>query len=519
MTKNKNNAKKQPIEEQSSLRQQLTEWETAQMPLCPDFAFDTELPFDFSIQNKTPIPPHEGKFKSIVENSLDAIICFDKELQFLYANLIAIEIIGMPLLTALGKNTLKPNINNKYCNVWKRRIAEVFRSKQQTVFESEFINYKGYHFYYQARLFPEFSPDGKVISVICTLRDIGELKKIKLDLQASEERNEKFLSSLPDFIFYLTNEGIYLDCHITNPHLLYKPHSDRIGKHVSEVLPASQAQQIMTKIKRTIKSGKMQILEYQLTINETICFLEGRIITYNSESVLVIVRDITELKHLKLELTRLDQLNLVGKMAATIGHEVRNPMTTVRGFLQFLAGKEAYINLKEYFDLMIEELDRANSIINDFLSLAKNKEVKLETQNLNTIIKAIAPLLQSNAIIANKALHLDLNTIPDLSLDSQEIRQLILNMVHNSLEAMPPHTHITIKSFMENDQVVLAIQDEGTGIPPEYIAKLGTPFFTTKETGTGLGLAVCYSIAARHKATIEIDTGSHGTTFFIKFNL
>jgi two-component system, sporulation sensor kinase E len=509
-------AKKQLIEELSTLRQQLSEWKSAQMPPCSNLIFD-ELQPDLSFQK--PLCPWGGEFKSLVENSPDAIIRFDKELRFLYANLVAIEVIGIPLLSCLGKTVSELNLNTNNYEIWKTQVTRMFRIRKQTAFEAEFTNYKGDHYYYHARLVPEFAQDGTVVSVLCTLRNIGELKKIELDLRTSEERNHKFLSSLPDFLFYLTNEGVYLDYHATNPHLLYKPHSNRIGKHVSEVLPASQAQQVMAKIKQTIQSGKMQIIEYQLSINDAICFLEGRIITYNNDSVLFIVRDITELKHLKQELTRLDQLNLVGKMAATIGHEVRNPMTTVRGFLQFLAGKEACTTFKEYFDLMIEELDRANSIINDFLSLAKNKEVKLETQNLNTIIKTIAPLLQSNAIIANKALHLDLNTIPNLSLDSQEIRQLILNLVHNSLEAMPPHTHITIKSFIENNQVVLAIQDEGTGIPPECIEKLGTPFFTTKEKGTGLGLAVCYSIAARHKATIEFDTSSHGTTFFIKFNL
>lgn len=511
-------AVKQLIEELSALRLQLTDWKTAQTSSCPTLVLD-EFQLDLSRPNHKRLCPQEGEFKSLVENSPDAIIRFDKKLRFLYANVIALEVIGIPITICLGKTVSELNLNIDDYNIWKSQVARMFRTRQQTAFESQFTNYKGDHYYYHARLVPEFSKDGTVVSVLCTLRNIGELKKIELDLRASEERNQKFLSSLPDFLFYLTNEGVYLDYHVTNPHLLYKPHSNRIGKHVSEVLPPLQAQQIMEKIKQAITSGKMQILEYQLPINDSICFLEGRVITYNDDSVLFIIRDVTELKHLKQELTRLDQLNLVGKMAAAIGHEVRNPMTTVRGFLQFLAGKEACTTFKEYFDLMIEELDRANSIINDFLSLAKNKEVKLKSQNLNTIIRTIAPLLQSNAIIANKSLHLDLNILPDLFLDSQEIRQLILNLVHNSLDSMPPHTNITIKSFMENKQVVLAVQDEGTGIPPECIEKLGTPFFTTKEKGTGLGLAVCYSIAARHKATIEFDTGPHGTTFFIKFNL
>lgn len=509
--------KAQLIEELISLRQQLAKWDAVPATPCPHLALN-EIQYDLSVSNKQHICLWEGEFKSLVENSPDAIIRLDKDLRFLYTNSITRKVIGIPLAGCLEKTVTQLNLHRKHYKLWKAHIGAIFKTKQPSMFESEFTNHEGRHFYYHARLVPEFSTDGSVVSVLCTLRNIGALKKVELDLRASEIRNHKLLFSLPDLFFFITNEGIYLDYHVSNPHLLYKPHHSRIGKHVTEVLPAKQAQQIMLEIKRAIKSGKMQSIEYQLPINDTICSMEARIMTYDKGSVLAIVRDITELIHLRQKLTRLDQLNLVGEMAATIGHEVRNPMTTVRGFLQYLSNKEECNHFKGYFQLMIEELDRANAIISDFLSLAKNKQVTLENQNLNIIIMAIAPLLQSNVTISNKNLHLDLNPIPNLPLDSKEIRQLILNLVHNALDAMPPHRNITIKTFTEKDQVILAVQDEGTGIPPELIEKLGTPFITTKEKGTGLGLAVCYRIVARHKATIEFDTSPNGTTFFIKFN-
>jgi signal transduction histidine kinase len=84
---------------------------------------------------------------------------------------------------------------------------------------------------------------------------------------------------------------------------------------------------------------------------------------------------------------------------------------------------------------------------------------------------------------------------------------------------MPPGGTLTIRTFSENNEIVLALQDQGSGIPQEILEKLGTPFFTTKETGTGLGLAVCYSIASRHNAVIRLETGSTGTTFYVRFNL
>ncbi|MEW5899031.1 MAG: ATP-binding protein, partial [Bacillota bacterium] len=87
----------------------------------------------------------------------------------------------------------------------------------------------------------------------------------------------------------------------------------------------------------------------------------------------------------------------------------------------------------------------------------------------------------------------------------------------NGLEAMPPGGTLTIKTFQEGEEVVLAVQDEGPGIEPDLLEKIGTPFFTTKDDGTGLGLAVCYSIAARHKAAITVETSPAGTTFFVRF--
>jgi len=206
-------------------------------------------------------------------------------------------------------------------------------------------------------------------------------------------------------------------------------------------------------------------------------------------------------------------------MAAGIGHEIRNPMTTVRGFLQVLGGKERYVQDKEYMDLMIEELDRVNAIISEYLTLAKDKAVELKKQSLNQKVRSILPLLQADAIKQEKSIEVELGDIPYLVIDRNEIKQLILNLVRNGLEAMSPGGALTIKTCQDGDEVVLAVQDQGTGIPPEVLEKIGTPFLTTKENGTGLGLAVCYSIAQRNKAQIEIETGATGTTFKVRFKV
>lgn len=237
------------------------------------------------------------------------------------------------------------------------------------------------------------------------------------------------------------------------------------------------------------------------------------------ENLLSLQEEILKRKQMENEVARLDQLNLVGEMAAGIGHEIRNPMTTVRGFLQLLGGKKEYIQDKEYFDLMIEELDRGNSIITEFLSLARNKAVDLKTQNLNHIVKTLSPLIQADAMVSDKSVKVEPGDIPDLLLDEKEIRQLVLNLARNGLEAMSPGGNLNIRTVSDGDEVVLSVQDKGKGIEPDALEKIGTPFFTTKDYGTGLGLAVCYSIAARHNASIKVETGPTGTTFHVRFKL
>lgn len=227
--------------------------------------------------------------------------------------------------------------------------------------------------------------------------------------------------------------------------------------------------------------------------------------------------DVTEQIQLEKEIAHLERLNLVGEMAAGIGHEIRNPITAVRGLLQILSKKEDKDKYKEYYSIMIEELDRANSIISEFLSLAKNRPVQFKEQNLNQIINIILPLISADATIADKSVETDLNDIPFLDLDEKEIRQLLLNLVRNGLEVTPPGSKVIIKTCEQNGEVVLSIADQGKGIEPGILGKIGTPFFTTKENGTGLGLAVCFSIAARHNAVVDVHTGPAGSTFYVRF--
>jgi len=245
--------------------------------------------------------------------------------------------------------------------------------------------------------------------------------------------------------------------------------------------------------------------------------LSTEVIDVDDEKCLVqVIVDITEQVRLEREMTRMAQLNLVGEMAAGIAHEIRNPMTAIRGFLQLSQANGGRME-RDYLDIMLTELDRANSIITEYLSLAKNKQTDLQSADLNAIIETLQPLIQAEALMSGKYVLIESGACPTLLLDEKEIRQLILNMAMNGLEAMEAGGSLTMATYVECGEVVLRISDEGGGIAEAHLEKLGRPFFTTKEQGTGLGLAVCYSIAGRHRAQIDVESGSGGTTFYVRF--
>jgi PAS domain S-box-containing protein len=272
----------------------------------------------------------------------------------------------------------------------------------------------------------------------------------------------------------------------------------------------------------TARSGKIQAVGQTAEPELHLLVSAGGLSTEDQLETLgyvITLSDISDSHRLAREMERLDRLSLVGEMAAGIGHEVRNPMTTVRGYLQMFSQKSAFADYRDTLGVMINELDRANEIISEFLSLAKNKMMQLELVSLNSVVESLYPLLQADAFCRGNDLELALQDIPQVTADEKEIRQCLLNLVRNGLDAMPSGGKILIQTSAEDEAIRLSVTDTGPGIPPEILAKLGTPFLTTKENGTGLGLPVCFSIAERHHAALEVDTGIKGTTFSLVFPL
>ncbi|MGE5701609.1 MAG: PAS domain S-box protein [Clostridia bacterium] len=380
---------------------------------------------------------------------------------------------------------------------------------------------------------------GNQLVFVCSIRDITERKRIEqerkaqysrmeqlvaertIDLRRSEERFRKIFDASPSMISIRSlADKRYID---VNESWL-----DATGYKREEVIDKTR-EVLKVLFKPEEGEAANRVFEAEEAVhNAKICYytksgavreglLSTEIIDIHGEKCsLIVITDITEQVHLEKEMARLDRLNLIGEMAAGIAHEIRNPMTTVRGFLQ-MSKSMPEVPMVEYVDLMVTELDRANEIITEFLTLAKNRTTNRHPQNLNAIIDALHPLIQAEALLSDKHVFLELHHCPHILLDEKEIRQLVLNLALNGLEAMEQGGSLNIRTYPEKNEVVLEISDQGSGIKEEFMEKIGTPFFTTKAQGTGLGLAVCYSVAARHNASIQLETSEKGTTFYVRF--
>lgn len=342
------------------------------------------------------------------------------------------------------------------------------------------------------------------------------IEKRTKELTIANEKNSKVIESITDGFIALSKDWrfTYFNKNLFWP--IHKKAKDALGKNIWEMFPELVDTVLYKQCHKVMLERIPVHFEYHSGYND----YWYEIVSYpDEEGICCLVKDITEKKKYEKELKRLSGLELIGQMAAGISHEIRNPMTTVRGFLQLLNEEDECGKYQHYLHVMIEELDRANSIITEFLSMSNTRTSDLQKLDLNSIIYDIAPLIQVDAFNQNKNIEIDTNDIPALLLNRNEIRQLLINLYRNGLEAMCEEKVLTIRTYKEDDYVTLVVQDQGEGIKPEVLEKLGTPFFTTKEKGTGLGLGVSYAIAARHNAKIEIQTGQAGTAFFVKFKL
>ncbi|MBM7662558.1 two-component system sporulation sensor kinase B [Bacillus mesophilus] len=215
-----------------------------------------------------------------------------------------------------------------------------------------------------------------------------------------------------------------------------------------------------------------------------------------------------------------ERLKTTGQLAAAVAHEIRNPLTVVKGFLQIYEKENKYNEeSNRHYSLMIDELNTAEQVISQFLSIAKpDKDTKPELVNVKTVLQSVTDLLNSYGLLRDNKIILRMDEDCYIAANTIEFKQLLINIIKNAIEASRVGDSVVITAESKKSLVEIKVIDQGQGMSKEEIDSLGTPFYSLKSKGTGLGMMICFNIATKYKGSISFSSEKGvGTTVTIRF--
>lgn len=376
--------------------------------------------------------------------------------------------------------------------------------------------------------------DGKEIKVLINAHKVnGGILVLASDVKQEQEiknlnlQAQTILNSVTEPTMLIDDEWKIVACNNVYASLIEVEYEDIIGVSIYklyDILKLSNKER-----GNVFKNGefKNEVIEWSIETTKgkkkqlqiTISVITN---IYNENiGVMFVARDISKMKEEQLKLINQEKLALLGQMGATIVHETRNFLTTIKGNSQLI---ELYVEnekIKKYARKINSDTNEVNRIISDFLSLSKPRETELEEVAFNDLVSSMKNTIETSSLMKQVELILDLDYDERyIYCDETQIRQVILNICKNAIEAMEsilsPVLHISTGLDEYRKEVFIKISDNGEGMDNQTIKKIGTPFFTTKKTGTGLGLNACYEIIKEHKGRIDIQSElGKGTAFKI----
>jgi two-component system, sporulation sensor kinase A len=364
--------------------------------------------------------------------------------------------------------------------------------------------------------------DKGTLEIISVIRDISDRKRAEDELHQKEETYRGIVEHSPDAIV-IAARGEILFANDTALKLLgAHDKSQIIGKNPFNFLDRDYYEIVLKRIKQVENGEAVEFIDQKLIrLDGVIVEAEVKIIPtifHNLPARHIIIRDIAERKRTQELLLNSEKLSVAGQLAAGIAHEVRNPLTAIKGFLRLMDSQEEF--RKNYFEIIQGEINRIELILSELLMLSKPQDMKFKNANLLEIIKNVKTLIDTYANMNN--VHIELNDFAETSeffivCDENQLKQVFINFLKNAIEAMPKGGMIHMNVLIDEPAFVkVQIQDEGCGIPKEYLERIGQPFFTTKENGTGLGIMINMKIIENHQGTYSISSDQNGTLIELK---
>jgi two-component system sporulation sensor kinase B len=267
----------------------------------------------------------------------------------------------------------------------------------------------------------------------------------------------------------------------------------------------------LTRLGALMNSNNIEQLPYALMFT---------FVSYIALATSIYIIEMTNFQNKTLyELQKAERYNAISQLAASVAHEIRNPMTTIKGFMQvLLSDNNLTKNQNSFISVSLTELERTQIIINNFLSLAKPNTKHNETIDVSHTLTEIIEFMQPYSHISNIEIESVIQEGLMIKGDKSEFKQLMINLIKNGIEAMPLGGEFSVNALEKNGFILIKIKDHGIGMNKKQIRRLGQPYYSTKDKGTGLGLMISYEIVRRMKGVIEVESQEDvGTTFKILF--
>ncbi|WP_182299581.1 PAS domain-containing sensor histidine kinase [Cohnella cholangitidis] len=460
----------------------------------------------------------EERYRVLVECSPEPIVVY-QDCVIVFANPAAVRLIGAERPEQLiGQNIsrfLHPDDLGKLPEDIYGQLKEGALPERA---EERLIRLDGEIIYVESIAVPIDFQGVRSVQLLC--RDMTDSKKAESELADREREFSRVLMLSPEPIM-LHQDGIIIFVNDMGIKLLRgTTMEDFVGEPILNYFSPNDYPLILERMAQVV-----QIDDYMDFAEMKLKCADGELVDVEVSSVCmhrdsrrpivqIVIRDLTERKKTEEMIRRSDKLSIAGELAAGVAHEIRNPLTALRGFMQLLRDKNT-----DYVDIMLVEIDRISYIVNEFIGMAKPQALNFIACDLRELIEQVLVFMQPQAILFNVQMNLSIHfPISPIDCEPNQIKQVFMNVLKNAIESMPQGGQIEIALYMkDNGTIMTRIVDQGVGIPEDRLEKIGEPFFSLKESGTGLGLMVCNRIIEAHKGKITIrSVVNEGTTLEIE---
>lgn len=358
-----------------------------------------------------------------------------------------------------------------------------------------------------------------------------------------EDLTSDILTGIIDGVAVTDADGLVLIWNRAAEEMTGIPAADAVGKNIRAVLADTTA--IVGQIEKTVSSGRSYSdYEAEIVVKHGPPHPVGVVTSMLTDDegrptgVILTIRDQAGVRDLKERMRRADRLATLGLIAAGIAHEVKNPLVGIRGAAQLMKSElrpgehavpASQKSLTEYLDVILKESDRLNKVLEGILDFTRIKPREMKASNIHSVIDRVLLLNEESARQRGVVLARIYDpSLPDVFGSEDQLIQVFLNIIKNAIEAMPKGGKLTVVTRMSDlfttvqsdgkkyQLMVAKVSDTGPGIKPEHLQDIFTPFFTTKDRGVGLGLALSYQIVQEHLGTIRVESQENeGTTFSV----